>query len=226
MRLRITRDMAIAALVIGLLSISGAAFAWYGGGPVWGWDGVPSLNDAPAPPPEMQKALDETAPLRKEIHSKWFDYREAVRKGDQKQAEALNAEIQKLRAELTEKLGMQPGTDGHGMMHQRMMAEQGEGNTCPKHQHHEGMDGGPGMMMAPYGMNEQQGGGMNGCPKHQHRENRAAGCGGGCNAQQYTCGSCNMAAPRCGGDNGCGGPGYGATRGDCGYEAPRCGCGR
>lgn len=218
--------MLIAALIVGLLSMSGAAYAWWGGGPVWGWDGVPSLNDSVKAPEDVQKALDATAPLRREIHNKWFDYREAVRKGDQKQAEAISAELQKLRAELADKLGMPAGMGmgnspvgmGMGPMHHRMMG-QGGVKSCPKHP-----GGGPAMLGGAYGMSQ---GGPSGCPQHERHD----GCG--MSGQRYDsgCGNCGQPCDS-GCDNGCGqrydsGCGNCGQRYESGCDAPRhgnCGC--
>ena len=52
---------------------------------------------------DTQKFLDETADLRKELHDKRFEYMEAVRAGDEKKAEQLAAELDKLAETLYDK---------------------------------------------------------------------------------------------------------------------------
>lgn len=118
------KKMLIAAMIVAMLSMSGAAYAWWGGGPMWGWGGVPSWNEAPMPPEPTQKALDESSALRREIHVKMFDYMEAQRKGDQKQAETLYYEITAMRDQLATMLGM-PANVAYGMRGDH-------GGGCPK----------------------------------------------------------------------------------------------
>ena len=105
-----------------LLSIGAMAFAHgggygggYGGGPGYGCGG-PGYGGGCGGGPghggykgrfadteEGKKFLEETADLRKKIHDKKFDLKEAYRKGDEKKAAKIEGEIDKLREKLYEK---------------------------------------------------------------------------------------------------------------------------
>lgn len=98
------RKLFIALIVIGILSVSAISYAhMWGGG--WGWrQGM--MGDGPdaygcGEGGYDQKFLDETADLRKTIHGKMFDLREAWRKGEK--AEALEKEVEELKDKLFEK---------------------------------------------------------------------------------------------------------------------------
>lgn len=69
--------------------------------------GTANLSD------EQKKLLDETAGLRKELHEKKFDFREAWRAGDKDKAEAIEKQIDDLRDKLSAKLGPESGK-GYG----------------------------------------------------------------------------------------------------------------
>lgn len=69
----------------------GGGYGW-GPGRMWGWYGE-----------EGQKFLDETASLRKEMHTKKFEYLEAWRKGDMEKAKSLDKELGELAEKLTKK---------------------------------------------------------------------------------------------------------------------------
>ncbi len=85
----------IALIAIGILSVGAVSYAhMYGSGPGRGYQGA-----------ESGKFLDETADLRKELHEKTFEYREAYRAGDEKKAEALEKEITGLQEKLLDKAG-------------------------------------------------------------------------------------------------------------------------
>lgn len=51
---------------------------------------------------EYEKLLNETAVLRREIHTKRFDLSEALRKGEEENADALIKELEKLEEKLYE----------------------------------------------------------------------------------------------------------------------------
>jgi hypothetical protein len=126
---------------VALLSIAAVASAHmmgWGGGPGYGGPGCGGQGYGPgygmrmhgwgpgyALSDEDRKLLDETADLRKELFSKRFDYREALRSGDDKKAEAIGKDMEGLQAKLREKLG--PGFGGgYGMGPAR-----GGGWQCP-----------------------------------------------------------------------------------------------
>jgi hypothetical protein len=52
---------------------------------------------------ESGKFFEETADLRKELHNKMFEYREARWAGDVEKAEAIEKDITELRAKVYEK---------------------------------------------------------------------------------------------------------------------------
>lgn len=54
---------------------------------------------------EEQKIFDETLELRKDLHLKRFEFREALRKGEYQKAEALEKEIEAISEKLEAKLG-------------------------------------------------------------------------------------------------------------------------
>lgn len=69
---------------------------------------------------EEQKFLEETSELRKDLHAKKFEFREALRKGEYQKAENLEKEIEAAEAKLEEKAGKAGvktgrGHKGHGM---------------------------------------------------------------------------------------------------------------
>lgn len=114
----------IAIITLGLLSAGAVAFAGWGGpgygpgacggpgyggaygpgscgGPGYGpgWGGGPATD---VNPEKARKFFEETADIRKALHEKMFDYREAYRAGDEKKAEALEKDITELREKLYE----------------------------------------------------------------------------------------------------------------------------
>lgn len=111
------KKLMLVAMMVGVLAVSGVAFAgWGGAGPMWAWDqyyGTQAIPEPPKPPAEVQKAFEETKQLRKDIHSKMFDYMEALRTNDQKASETLYKEITEMREQLAKKLGI-PENAGYG----------------------------------------------------------------------------------------------------------------
>lgn len=112
----------IALGIVALLAAGTTAFAHgWGYGPGYGghmWGGGPGMmwgygyDDEDA-----QKFLDETVDLRRQLHEKRFDLREAYRLGDKEKAEAIEKDLDKLYSELTEKGGFKRGYGrgyGHG----------------------------------------------------------------------------------------------------------------
>jgi hypothetical protein len=83
------------------------------------------------------------ADLRKTLHDKKFQFREALRKGDEEKIEALEKELHKLKDELYEKLGV---TDKRGKYGKR--GKRGKGYDRRGHGpgwgHDSGGCGGPG----------------------------------------------------------------------------------
>jgi hypothetical protein len=77
----------------------------YGGGPGYGHMGPGYGTDTE----EAQKFLEDTADLRRELHEKRFDLREAYRTGDEEKAEAIEKEIDELREKLADKGGFEKG---------------------------------------------------------------------------------------------------------------------
>ena len=66
---------------------------------------------------KVKKFLDETATLRKEIHTKMFDLKEAYRAEDDKKIEALEKEMDTLQDKMKEKAkaaGLNKGRRGMG----------------------------------------------------------------------------------------------------------------
>jgi hypothetical protein len=78
----------------------GPGYGHMGPGYGYGWEG----DDE-----ERQKFLEETADIRRELHEKKFDLREAYRTGDEAKAEAIEKEIDELRDKLAEKGGFKKG---------------------------------------------------------------------------------------------------------------------
>ena len=104
----------IAIGVIALLAAGTTAYAHmygqgyggqgYGGhmgpgyGPMWGYADK-----------DTGKFLEETADVRRELHEKRFDLREAYRTGDEAKAEAIEKDIAEIREKLSEKGGFKAG---------------------------------------------------------------------------------------------------------------------
>jgi hypothetical protein len=131
-------------LALGVLSLGAVASAhMWGGGPGWGgqgwgggpgacggpgWGGGPSACGGPgwgatpgwdgpawgAQSEEAKKFFEATVDLRKKLHEKMFEYREAYRTGDEKKAETLDREIDELRAQLYAKAKETGFTGGWG----------------------------------------------------------------------------------------------------------------
>jgi Spy/CpxP family protein refolding chaperone len=100
------RKALVAVLVIVMVSVAAVSYAHMrggGGGYGSGYGMSRGGNEVD------QKKLDETYDLRKTFHDKKFEYREALRKGDEEKLEALEKEIEKLKEELYEKTGMTRG---------------------------------------------------------------------------------------------------------------------
>ncbi|MEJ2182745.1 MAG: hypothetical protein P8Y66_04400 [Nitrospirota bacterium] len=98
------------AAVIAILGGGAAAYAHGNGSPGWGggpgwWGGNSAYSSEQA-----QKFFQETADLRRDLAGKMFDYREALRTGDQEKADALTKEITDLRTKIQKKGG--PGVFG------------------------------------------------------------------------------------------------------------------
>lgn len=113
----------VALTVIGVLAIGVAAFAqgWGNGGPMMGpgygmmgygmgpggcgGPGGQGYGQRANDDAEVQKFLDETATLRKELHVKMFDYREAARnpKTDDATLDKLEAEIDAIQEKIQAK---------------------------------------------------------------------------------------------------------------------------
>jgi hypothetical protein len=76
----------------------------YGGhmGPGYGYGGEGDDE-------ERQKFLEETVDIRRKLHDKKFDLREAYRTGDEAKAEAIEKEIEELQDKLAEKGGFKKG---------------------------------------------------------------------------------------------------------------------
>ncbi len=117
------RKALIAVLTLGILSAGAVAFAGWGGpgGPGWGpgpgaCGGPSAYGQAPcggtgayggpgwqSQSEEAKKFLEDTSALRRELHTKMFEYREAYRAGDEKKLESLDKEIAGLQEKLDEK---------------------------------------------------------------------------------------------------------------------------
>jgi len=98
------------AAALTLLSIGALAFAHgpgYGGGMGYGgghgYGGGPGYMGRIAGTEEGKKFLKETTDLRKMIHDKMFELREAYLAGDEKKAEKLEKEVDELREKVQEK---------------------------------------------------------------------------------------------------------------------------
>jgi hypothetical protein len=77
----------------------------YGGGPGYGHMGPGYGQMWQGDSEEGKKFLEETADIRRELHEKRFDLREAYRTGDEEKAEAIEKEVEELRDQLAEKGG-------------------------------------------------------------------------------------------------------------------------
>lgn len=100
--------------VVALLAIGATAFAH---GPGWGQGYMMGEGYGPCSGPgggpaacfggaeNDEKFLDETAELRRELHQKRFEYREAVRdpKTEEQTVATLNKEIDELQRKISEK---------------------------------------------------------------------------------------------------------------------------
>lgn len=94
----------IALIAMGVLSFGALSYAhMWGYGPGRGYQGE-----------ESGKFLDETADLRKQLHEKTFEYREAYRAGDEKKVEALEKEITGLQEKLHDKADAAGVSRGYG----------------------------------------------------------------------------------------------------------------
>jgi hypothetical protein len=116
------RKAVIAIGVIALLAAGAAAYAHGGGG--YGYGGGYGGHMGPGygghmgagygygggyDNEERQKFLEETADIRRALHEKRFDLREAYRTGDEAKAEAIEKEMEELRDNLAEKGGFDMG---------------------------------------------------------------------------------------------------------------------
>ncbi len=124
-----TKRALTAAMTAGVLLICLPAFAGekeeghgargccYGPGMhMWGGPGM-HMQGYGAWNKESRKFLDETVDLRKDMHAKMFDYREAWRRGDEEKAKALEKELDELGKKLDEKagdMGLRRGYPGRG----------------------------------------------------------------------------------------------------------------
>lgn len=104
------RKALVALLVIGMVSVAAVSYAHMRGGghgpggydgPGYGGYGMMRGGDG-----YDEKTMDETYDLRKALHDKKFQFKEALRKGDEENIEALEKELRKLKDELYEKLGV------------------------------------------------------------------------------------------------------------------------
>jgi hypothetical protein len=126
----------IIALAAALLGFAAVSYAHMGGGGwgMQGWGYGQGCGPAAGEDKDVQKALDETVDMRRDLHGKMFDYMEASRKGDKEKAEALEKEIDALQDKLGEKLGYgkRAGRRGMGMMGMGpgMMMAGGPGCGC------------------------------------------------------------------------------------------------
>ncbi|MGD2080525.1 MAG: hypothetical protein PVJ36_05295 [Nitrospirota bacterium] len=118
------KKVIIAIGIVALLAAGTTAFAhgWGSGqGAGYGghmWGGGPGMMWGPGYSDEdSQKFLEETYDLRRQLHEKRFELREAYRLGDREKAEAAQQDLDKLYGELTEKGGFKRGPGkgyGHG----------------------------------------------------------------------------------------------------------------
>jgi hypothetical protein len=92
----------VAVLGIGTAAFAHGGFGWGGHmGSGWGMGpGMMGYGPGYGYTEETQKYFEETADLRRDLHTKRFEYYEALRAGDTKKAEKIAREIE----ELTEKL--------------------------------------------------------------------------------------------------------------------------
>jgi uncharacterized membrane protein (DUF106 family) len=79
-RKRVMKKLLIAIMAVTVLALGTAAYAHM-----------------------SRKFFEETADLRKELHNKMFEYREARWAGDEEKVEALDKDISELRAKMYEK---------------------------------------------------------------------------------------------------------------------------
>jgi hypothetical protein len=101
------RKALVAVLVIVMVSVAAVSYAHMRGG--YGGDYGGGYGMMRGGEEVDQKKLDETYDLRKTLHDKKFEYREARIKGDEDKLEALEKEIEKLKEEIYEKTGMTRG---------------------------------------------------------------------------------------------------------------------
>lgn len=107
------KKLLIAIMAVSVLALGTAAYAHMWGGQGWGggqhmWGGGPGYGPGPGMmygggDKESRKFFEETADLRKELHNKMFEYREARWAGDEEKVEALDKDISELRAKMYEK---------------------------------------------------------------------------------------------------------------------------
>jgi|Deesub1362A_J573_1020465.scaffolds.fasta_scaffold00045_114 hypothetical protein len=102
------KKAAVAIAVIVVLAVAGVSYAH-----MWGWGGGPAYGPGYMMrgyfSAEDQKLLDETVDLRKDLHTKRFELREALRKGEYEKAETIEKEIAKLEDKLYDKVGTRTG---------------------------------------------------------------------------------------------------------------------
>jgi hypothetical protein len=112
-RKRVMKKLLIAIMAVTVLALGTAAYAHMWGGQGWGggqhmWGGGPGYGPGAGMmygggDKESRKFFEETADLRKELHNKMFEYREARWAGDEEKVEALDKDISELRAKMYEK---------------------------------------------------------------------------------------------------------------------------
>lgn len=103
--------------VVGVVALlaAGSAYAHmygWGGGPGYGghmWGGGPGYMWGGYADEDAKKFLEETADVRRDLHEKRFELREAYRTGDKAKVEALEKEIDGLYDKLAEKGGFERG---------------------------------------------------------------------------------------------------------------------
>ena len=127
------RKSVIALMVVGILTVATMSYAhmWGGGGPGWGRGSGPGMMQG-----TDEKSLEETYELRKSLHEKRFEYKEAWIKGDEKTLETLDKEIAVLEEELDKKLGGKSSRYGRGYKRGKRFGRGGGGGG--------GYGGGPG----------------------------------------------------------------------------------
>lgn len=105
----------ITLAVIAILSIAVLSYAhMWGGGYSVGYMMSPGYMMKGIYSPTNQKFLDETADLRKNLHTKRFELEEALRKGEYERAEGIEKEIIELEDKLYEKGGKRYSRFGGG----------------------------------------------------------------------------------------------------------------